>query len=123
MKEYLKIGDEGCFQDLTKQTPDLYKEIIKKEPQECLVCFGYGRWNLKLNAYGPGRHFQSICVHCNSWGYVDKHSSDATCIHFQHSKTLTQEECRERKIPHRGMCYYVHECTECGKIWSYDSGD
>lgn len=38
-------------------------------------------------------------------------------------QTLTQEVARERGIPHFGNCYHVNECTKCGNIFSYDSGD
>lgn len=38
-------------------------------------------------------------------------------------KSLSQEECHQRKIYHGGRCYHVSECSKCGYINSYDSSD
>ena len=115
---------------LTPKSPDAFLDKVKKEiptkyypqlTQECPQCHGYGGWNLKLNAYGEGKHFQCFCTQCNGWGYVDPFSTDATCIHT--TKELTQAECRKRGITHHGMCWHVTECIHCGKISAYDSSD
>ncbi len=85
----------------------------------CPVCKGYGGWNLRLDAYGPGQHFQAHCSQCNGWGWVSE--CDRDCVHD--SKELSQAECRDRKIEHWGMCYHVYVCTKCGRIRAYDSSD
>ncbi|NIN00473.1 MAG: hypothetical protein GTO24_21045 [candidate division Zixibacteria bacterium] len=83
----------------------------------CPLCHGHGGWNLKLNAYGEGRHFRSNCRQCNGWGWVKP--EDAECIHV--FKELGVEECRERGIAHWGMCFHVYECVNCDRITSADS--
>jgi hypothetical protein len=38
-------------------------------------------------------------------------------------KELSQQECRERKIMHGGMCNHVYECTICKTLEAHDSSD
>lgn len=86
---------------------------------ECPVCKGYGGWNLRLNAYGAGKHFQAFCSQCWGWGWVVKGSKDSKCIHEM--MELSQEECENKGIKHWGNCWHVTECKKCGEINSYDS--
>jgi hypothetical protein len=83
----------------------------------CPKCKGYGGWILKIDAYGPGRHFQAACSQCNSWGWVE--APDAECLHEW--RELSVQEARSKGISHFGMCYHVVECKHCGRIRSYDS--
>lgn len=103
------------FTDIPKKNPDNYI----KNAVECPVCKGYGKWNLTLNAYGEGKHFQSSCFQCNGWGYVNGETTDATCVHV--NKELSSAQCKEKNIVHYGNCWHVVECTKCGHITSYDS--
>ena len=96
----------------------LYKDV---EIVECPVCHGYGKWHLALNKYGDGQHFDAGCSQCNGWGWVQKDSPDATCVHEM--RELSQEECRELDIRHWGACWHVQKCTKCGHVSAYDSSD
>ena len=44
------------------------------------------------------------------------------CEH-KRMKSLSQEECHNRKIYHAGRCYSVSECLDCGDIHAVDSSD
>ena len=68
----------------------------------CPVCNGYGMWNLQLDAYGHGKHFQAACSQCNSYGYVPANSLHVMCIHEM--KTITHITCT----------YHKEKCTKCG---------
>lgn len=117
-ERYLKVGDPGCFQDMEiKSQPTEYH---KDWTVHCPKCQGYGGWNLTLNAYGSGKHFQAGCDQCVGWGWV--HPDNAKCVH-DYRKELSQDECKKRGISHFGMCWHVVECTKCGKISAYDSSD
>jgi hypothetical protein len=100
---------------MTYKHPDAFKDLEKviKTPREgckiCPVCQGYGTWNLELNTYGEGRHFQSSCSHCNGWGEVDK-----------------KEICQEHIwifYKNLGNCYNQYICSACGKKYNVDSSD
>jgi len=79
---------------------------------KCPLCHGHGRWNLLLNEYGPGKHFQQACQ-CNGWGWVEAGSPDATCIHDM--KEIAPDQ------PWR--CWHTYKCQKCGHTVSHDSSD
>ena len=79
----------------------------------CPKCHGHGRWNLTLNAYGDGKHFQASCGQCWGWGWVDGASPDATCLHDFVGIAPDQ--------PWRS--WHTIRCTLCGKTRSYSSDD
>lgn len=101
-----------------------FTDIVKKEKNkyncgntECPKCHGYGGWNLRIDAYGKGKHFQCFCNQCWGYGYVKE--EDAKCIHD--FKELTSEECINKGLPRLYMHDHVIECTKCGRRRSYDS--
>lgn len=63
---YLTPQDPGAFEGASKRIP----EPGLKLTSECPKCQGYGGWHLRLNAYGPGKHFSCVCFNCHGWGYV-----------------------------------------------------
>lgn len=75
----------------------------------CPHCLGHGRWNLRLDCYGQGKHFVGVCDVCNGSGQI---RADRTCIHHQwvHVATL-------------GRCYNEYRCALCGEISRVDSSD
>ena len=97
---------------LTNKDNDAYLDYPEKRPipignKECPVCEGHGGWNLKLNAYGEGKHFKCTCSHCNGWGYIDEN-----------------EICSGHEwqwVANLGNCYNKYECTKCHKTWDVDS--
>ncbi|MCI0461143.1 MAG: hypothetical protein L0Z62_29705 [Gemmataceae bacterium] len=107
--------DATDFTDIPLQQPPGIGGLV----HVCPKCRGHGRWNLRLDAYGPGKHFQCGCGQCNGWGFVGE--SDWRCVHDY--RELTPAECGTRGIPHYGMCWHVLECVTCGRCLSYDSGD
>lgn len=121
MTEYMTVDSPDAFLDLEKRSQEEYEKCFTTKSVECPKCHGYGRWHLRLNAYGSGRHFDASCSQCNGWGFVDADSTDATCIH--NDKELSQQECRDLDIGHWGMCWHVYCCTKCGRIRSVDSSD
>ena len=118
MGDYLKPGDEGSFKDREKMDPNSQYCRVK-DPVECPVCQGYGGWNLKVDAYGEGKHFQCMCSQCWGWGYVNKGSVDETCIHEMEEKS--KKWCDDNGVYHAGNCYHVQKCTKCWKVSAYDS--
>jgi len=97
--------------------------FVKKDQPDhadhlCPVCQGYGGWNLRLNAYGPGRHFKAFCSQCNGWGWVKE---EDLCVHDM--VELSQDQCRKLGIAHWGNLWHVYRCTKCGRVRSYDSSD
>lgn len=111
---------------LPEDHPDRYKDIELLDPPpkdglhiHCPVCEGHGSWNNRIDAYGEGKHFQSMCSQCWGWGWVAENSKDATCVHEM--KEMTKAWCTENNVYHAGMCYHVQKCEKCGKISSYDS--
>lgn len=79
----------------------------------CPLCQGHGGWNLGLNAYGPGRHFQAFCRQCWGWGWVKADSKDVKCVHT--FKEIAPDQ------PYR--CWHTIQCANCGETRSYDSSD
>lgn len=104
MSDYLNPGDHRSFDGHTvvqNSSPLQYKH--------CPKCAGHGRWNLRVDAYGPGRHFVGVCDHCSGWGLVDVNQ---TCVNhnWKHTANL-------------GRCYNEYTCTHCGAVSRVDSGD
>lgn len=85
----------------------------------CPLCHGHGKWNLELNAYGSGKHFQGGCGQCWGWGWVTP--EDADCIH--EFVEISQAKAKALGVMHFGMCWHVIQCTKCGRLRSYDSSD
>lgn len=79
----------------------------------CPKCHGHGKWNLTVDAYGPGKHFQGACSQCWSWGWVAPDSTDTTCLHT--FKEIAPDQ------PFR--CWHTVQCTQCGTKRSYSSDD
>jgi hypothetical protein len=96
--------------------PSKYRKMVK-----CPKCKGHGHFNLRLNAYGPGKHFQGTCSQCCGCGWVDP--KDAICIHEW--KEIGREECRKRGVYHAGNCYHVYVCSKlgCAAVMAQDSSD
>jgi len=109
MKSFLPEATD--FTDIPIQDPPDWLE--KKFTALCPKCKGHGLWNLRLNQYKShipqDRHFRQSCSNCNGWGWVDKHSRDAICLH---------------EYKHTGS-YYTHDheytCQKCGKQIRVDS--
>jgi hypothetical protein len=89
--------------------------------KKCPLCKGHGRWNLELNAYGKGVHFQQMCSQCRGFGYVESGSLDATCIHEW--KEIGHKEANELGVRTWGMCCHVYLCGKCKKTSVEDSSD
>lgn len=53
----------------------------------------------------------SYCNQCNGWGYVEKGSKDATCIHVRGPAVNV------------GNCLNNYTCTLCGDVETVDSSD
>lgn len=122
MSQYLNPTDPGAFRDIpTKAPPGERWSDMTAYNTVCPLCLGHGKWNLRLDAYGGGRHFQAHCCQCNGYGWVRDGSLNATCIHEE--TELSSSECRAAGVPHYGMCWHVYRCTKCGHIRSVDSSD
>lgn len=103
-----------------EKKPDPTIEVPESEIKyPCPVCRCHGGWNLRLNAYGPGKHFQASCFQCSGWGWVTE--KDRGCVH--EFSELSQKECAERGIQHFGRCWHVYECSRCKRISAADSSD
>lgn len=115
MNGYLSNTDDGAFLDFPKKSPE--RNLTK----ECPVCFGYGGWNLKPNAYliphlmennAENRHkfshFKCCCNHCFGWGYVEE---DNKCDGHKWSRQTI------------GNCLHEDTCEKCGLKILVDSGD
>lgn len=88
-----------------KKKPAHSKELKHK----CPACKGHGYWNLTIDAYGPGKHFNSMCRRCNGWGWLSK--ADFKCEHkWGPAKNL-------------GRCYNEYTCEKCGIKNCVDSSD
>lgn len=106
------------FEDIEiKDKPETKYPGLQDMKYLCPVCLGHGKWNLELNSYGEGKHFQQSCFQCNSWGYVRE--KDYICIH--EFKELSQKECKEESINHYGNCDHVYRCLNCNQIRHVDS--
>lgn len=114
---YMTIDHPDAFTDYPPQEERLAtwkKHHPNIEPTPCPACRGRGGHQLKLNAYGPGRHFACACGQCVGWGFVDAKAEprDATCIH------------KGVEIPERSrMCWHEYRCEKCGREWAVDSSD
>lgn len=86
----------------------------------CPKCACHGYHNLILHEYGPGKHFQSTCSNCNTWGWVDSDSEDAKCIHEFVSATY-EEAVAAGQRPFT-PCTIV-KCKKCGEVKWYDTSD
>lgn len=105
------------FVGLEKKPPPYEKYPYKKDVKYlCPVCNGYGGWNIRLDAYGPGKHFDAHCSQCNGWGWVNEAD---LCIHDM--REMSQEECKEKGIYHYGIFNHIYECRVCGHRHNYDS--
>lgn len=118
MTEYMKPTDADAFKDMEKQAPEPCSKMLGaySKPRvesvpvvECGKCSGYGGWNLKLDAHGPGRHFRASCNNCNGWGYVPE--SQGSHVHeWDRGETV-------------GRCVTRYTCVGCGKVSDVDSSD
>lgn len=108
--EYLKPGDPGAFDGLTKQEPAPAQRMMGGGAVvECAQCRGHGKWNLKLDAYGPGKHFRASCNNCTGWGYVS--AKQGNHIHeWDRGETV-------------GNCLTRYTCAGCKEVWDVDSSD
>jgi hypothetical protein len=103
--------DDLLFQDVPVQPRPQYGVSGATNVQPCHVCKQHGKYNLTLNAYGIGKHFQGTCPQCNGWGWVAAGSKSATC---------TGHEWKSESI---AMCQHKLTCTKCGDVWFTDSSD
>ena len=99
----LKPGEPGSFLDW------VIKEPTTTWTKLCPQCQGHGGWNLKVDAYGSGKHFQTTCDVCCGWGWI---SPKRECV--QHTWEF---------VKNLGRCYNRYKCTKCGAIDDVDSGD
>jgi len=86
-----------------KLSPGLYGLTVL-----CPKCSGHGTYNLELNAYGPGKHFQGGCRQCNGWGWV--RPEDSVCVHDW--KQTAHDQWR---------CLTNYKCAKCGVEQTVDS--
>jgi hypothetical protein len=103
---YLQPGDDGAFQDWTKQTKPVWAE------QECLRCQGYGGWNMLLNQYPRQeharlRHFRAHCANCNGRGWTAAEDHIHVWM-FHEQQTIS---------------LHTEKCSICKRIQQIDSGD
>lgn len=101
----LKPTDPGAFQDWVK------KEPMHGFVDECPKCRGFGGWNLQVNAYGAGKHFQCTCSVCYGWGYV---KPSMLCTNGG--------EHDWQYVKHLGNCWRQYKC-HCGAFTEVDSSD
>jgi hypothetical protein len=108
-KEYLKPGENQDGIELRPLPHTLFPKYYKEGEyvHPCPQCFGYGKWNLLLNEYGDGVHFQASCNHCNGWGWVNW--EDAQHIH------------QYVEISRPQQFLSVQQCSICGKKIDVDS--
>lgn len=100
-KTYLKPGEVGSFDGFSLKEKTDIREYI------CPVCSGHGGWNLELNAYGTGKHFQAHCSQCEGYGWVFEWDR---CVHDLDNGI---------KI---GNCLHRYTCKKCGITKEIDSG-
>ena len=110
--EYLTRESPEAFTDyppLIENERGAAKHPIPVGSVQCPKCKGHGGWNLRLNAYGPGRHFRAACDQCNHWGHTT--AKDAQCVHtFDNGRNV-------------GRCLTLYTCTKCGTKRTVDSSD
>jgi hypothetical protein len=104
MHGYLNPGDPGSFLDCTVR-----ENWDPERLKYCPVCRGHCEYNLKIDAYGPGRHFRGVCAHCNGSGLVDIRQTCDEHV-WKHTREL-------------GRCYNEYTCVKCGAVHHIDSGD
>lgn len=118
MSDYLKPTDPGAFDGLEKRLPEPAAKMLGaySKPRvdnvnvvECAQCRGHGKWNLKLDAYGPGKHSRAHCNNCNGWGYVPE--AQGSHVHeWGRGETI-------------GRCMTRYTCAGCGQVNDVDSSD
>ena len=113
MREFLDDATDFTGIAVKDNPGERFESMRKQEWVHCPLCHGHGNWNLTLNAYGPGQHFQAFCRQCWGWGWVEKDSPSVTCIHKFVEIAPDQ--------PFR--CWHTIRCTECGEKRSYSSDD
>lgn len=120
---YLTATDEGAFlgMEVKPRHHERHPDYPVDYDVKCPGCMGYGGWHLRIDAYGPGKHFDCFCDQCYGYGWVAKDSPNATCVHEKFE--LSQEECYKRGITHYGRCWHTTECKKCGHVSGYDSSD
>lgn len=109
-KEYLPRYTD--FTDIPLRSKERAEQTFK-DVVICPACKGHGSFNLLLDAYGKGRHFQGGCANCNGWGYVETNSPNAHCIHeydYGNGKTIEH-------------CLHTYKCKKCGHEIMVDSSD
>ena len=118
MTQYLKPTDKDAFLDFPKR----HLKLLDGE-KACPLCYGYGGWNLRINAY-PLRsykntrknrhlhcHFRQICYHCHGHGKVPiLQKCDGHNWQFLKNHPTWR-------------CYTYYKCSKCGEIWEVDSSD
>jgi len=111
--EYLKAGED--FTDMeVKMRPDLrFRDMTDKEYEHCPKCKGHGGWNLTVDAYGKGKHFEAFCGACWGYGWIEKGS----CAHEWNGKVTEHD----RKGIHLFNCQHIEKCSKCGKVIVIDS--
>lgn len=106
MSEFLTNAEN--FQDCP-----LLEQNFKYMPDctfPCPVCKRHGKWNLTVDAYGKGKHFQAHCTQCNGWGWVNKADFDCAPHDFE-------------ELPSGKMCWHNYKCKKCGQERGVDSSD
>lgn len=88
----------------------------------CPACKGYGGWNLRRDAYGPGQHFQASCFQCRGHGWVDFDSLSAVCVH-SFGEVARESQEWDVDIPSYDACWHAVQCKKCGFITTFDSSD
>ena len=104
--KYLESGTSFVGIELKK--PQYNKGMI----ETCPLCKGHGGWNLRINAYGDGKHFNAACSNCNGWGYIKP--EDACKVAPYHQWEV---------IRNAGNCLNVWKCIHCGIEMVVDSSD
>jgi hypothetical protein len=118
MSDYLAHTDPAAFADMEKKLPEpcskmlgaYAKPRVESVPVvECAKCNGHGGWNLKLDAFGAGKHFRASCNNCTGWGFVPASQGDH--IHeWDRGETV-------------GRCVTRYTCAGCGHVSDVDSSD
>ena len=119
MATYLTPDHADAFKDLEKLAPEPAGKMLGQyvaKPRcdsvpvtECGKCKGHGKWNLELDAYGPGRNFRASCNNCTGWGYVE--ASQGSHVHdWDAGVALSMHNTR-------------YTCTTCGQTRDVDSSD
>jgi hypothetical protein len=112
------------YLDPTTDAPKLvFKDMQVKPKKEylsdrvCPRCQGHGQFNLRINAYGPGKHFKSLCGACWGYGYLQK---GQVCAHEW--RDATEEEIKKAHIT-LYRCEHAWVCTKCSTTRVVSSSD